>query len=233
MIIVRNEKMINRNAFIGKYAGVVSIAILVGGMYISFKYQEQITYSLLALIIGFTLSQIGILYSNRFVRSPRLDQQLDNALKGLDDQYAIYHYESAVSHFLIGPAGFWILFPLPQKGKITYDDKKGRWKRIGGNFYMKFFGQDSIGNPTREIKVAVDQVQKELRKIPEFDLPAIKTALVFTGSSIEIDAENAPSPTLHAGQLKKLIRKEAKGDASLPSSTIKTIQDFYGLDHAV
>ena len=231
MIIVRNEKMINRNAFIGKYAGVVSIAILVGGMYISFKYPKQITYSLLALIIGFTLSQIGILYSNRFVRSPRLDQQLDNALKGLDDQYAIYHYESAVSHFLIGPAGFWILFPLPQKGKITYDDKKGRWKRIGGNFYMKFFGQDRIGNPTREIKVAVDQVQKELRKIPEFDLPAIKTALVFTGSSIEIDAENAPSPTLHAGQLKKLIRKEAKGDASLPSITIKTIQDFYGLEH--
>ena len=231
MIIVRNEKMIRRNAFIGKYAGVVAILILAGGMYISFKYQEQMVYSLLALIIGFTLSQIGIMYSNRFVRSPRLDQQLDNALKGLDDQYALYHYRSAVTHFLIGPAGFWILFPYPQNGKITYDDKKGRWVRKGGNFYMKLFGQDSIGNPTREIKTAVKQIEKELKKIPEFEIPEIKAALVFTGSSTEVVAENAPSPTLHAGQLKKLIRKESKGDASLPSNTIKTIQDFYGLNH--
>ena len=118
MIIVRNEKMIQRNAFIGKYAGVVAIVILAGGMYISFKYQDQMVYSLLALIIGFTLSQIGIMYSNRFVRSPRPDQQLDNALKGLDDKYALYHYRSAVTHFLIGPAGFWILFPFPQNGTL-------------------------------------------------------------------------------------------------------------------
>jgi len=230
MIIVRNEKMIQRYAFIGKYAGIVAIVILVGGMYVSFKYQDQVTYSLLALIVGFTLSQIGIVLSNRFAGSPRIDQQLDNALKGLDDQYTLYHYKSAVTHFLIGPAGFWILFPYPQNGKIVYDEKRGRWKRIGGNIFMKFFGQDNIGNPAREIKAAVKQINKELGRIPEFEIPEIKTALVITGQNTEVEAENAPSPTLHAGQLKKLIRKEAKGNATLPSSTIKTIQDFYGLN---
>jgi len=29
--------------------------------------------------------------------------------------------------------------------------------------------------------------------------------------------------------LKKLIRKEAKGDNTLPTSTVKTIQDYLGL----
>ena len=231
MKIIRNEKMIQRSTFIGKYATLVAVLILGGGMYISLKYQDQTTYIILIMIVGVVLSQIGIVYSNRFLRTPRMDQQLDNALKGLDDQYTIYHYRGSITHFLVGPAGFWLLFPYPQIGKILYDEKKGRWKRIGGNFFMKYFGLDAIGNPAREIKTAVRQVKKELNKIPDFDPPEIKSALVFTGTSTEVNADNAPIPTLHAGQLKKLIRKEAKGESSLPSSKIKTIQDYYGFKH--
>ena len=113
MIIVRNENLIQRNTKIAKYSGIISIAILAAGMYLSFRYQEQIMYSLVALILGFTLSQVGIFYTNRFGRSPRPDQEMDNALKGLDDQYSLYHYQSPVSHLLVGPAGIWILFPFP------------------------------------------------------------------------------------------------------------------------
>jgi hypothetical protein len=228
MIIVRNENLIQRNTIIGKYSGIISIAILAAGMYLSFRYQEQIMYSMIALILGFTLSQVGIYYTNRFGRSPRPDQEMDNALKGLDDLYSIYHYQSPVSHLLVGPAGIWILFPFSQKGKVIYDDKKGRWKRIGGNFYMRFFAQDSIGKPTQEINAAVKRLTKGLSKIPDFELPVIKAALVFTNERAEVDAEGAPYPTLHARQLKKLIRKEAKGDTALPTIALKTIQDYLG-----
>jgi len=229
MIIVRDEKLIKRNTQIGKYSGILSIAILGGGMYLSFQYQDQIMYSLVALVLGFTLSQVGIFYSNRFGRSPRPDQELDNALKGLDDQYALYHYQSPVPHLLVGPAGIWILFPYLPKGKIIYDEKKGRWKKIGGNFYLKFFAQDSIGNPDQEISSGIKRLQKGLGKIPDFELPVIKCALVFINKFAEVEAENAPYPTLHARQLKKIIRKEAKGDTSLPTHVLKTVQDFLGL----
>ncbi len=229
MIIVRNEKLIKRNTQIGKYSGIISIVILGGGMYLSFQYQDQIMYSMVALILGFALSQVGIFYSNRFGRSPRPDQELDNALKGLDDQYALYHYLSPVPHLLVGPAGIWILFPYLTKGKIIFDDKKGRWKKIGGNLYMKFFAQDSIGNPAQEINSAIKQLQKGLGKIPDFEFPVIKSALVFMNEHAEVDAENAPYPTLHARQLKKVIRKEAKGDTALPIPVLKTVQDFLGL----
>lgn len=229
MIIVRDEKLIKRNTQIGKYSGILSIAILGGGMYLSFQYQDQIMYSLVALVLGFTLSQVGIFYSNRFGRSPRPDQELDNALKGLDDQYALYHYQSPVPHLLVGPAGIWILFPYIPKGKIIYDEKKGRWKKIGGNFYLKFFAQDSIGNPDQEISSGIKRIQKGLGKIPDFELPVIKCALVFINKFAEVEAENAPYPTLHARQLKKIIRKEAKGDTSLPTHVLKTVQDFLGL----
>jgi hypothetical protein len=230
MIIVRNERVIKINTQIGRYAGIIAILILAGGMYISIKYPEQFIYSLIALLAGIILSQLGIFYSNRFGREPRLDQQIDNSLKGLDDNYALYHFTTAVTHLLVGPAGVWIIFPYHQKGVISYDEKRGRWKRKGGNFYMNLFGQDNIGNPTREMKSEVKRLEIDLRKIPEFEIPEIKTALIFTHPEVVIDADKAPSPTLHSGQFKKLIRKEAKGDQSLPTHIVKTIQDYYGLN---
>jgi hypothetical protein len=230
MIIVRNEKLIKINTQIGKYAGIIAILILAGGMYLSFKYQEQFIYSLVALLAGIILSQVGILYSNRFGREPRLDQQIDNSLKGLDDNFILYHYLTPVSHLLIGPAGVWIIFPYHQNGKISYDERKHRWKRKGGNFYMNLFGQDNIGNPTREIQSEVKRLEKDLAEIPELEIPEIKSALIFTHPEVVIEADNAPSPTLHAGQFKKLIRKEAKGDKSLSTHTVKTIQDHYSLN---
>lgn len=230
MIIVRNEKLVTRNNRIGKYSGIISIVILAVGMYISFQYQEQMTYSLLALIVGFSLSQVGIYYANRFGRSPRPDEELDAALKGLDDQYALYHYQSPVSHLLVGPAGLWMLLSYPQKGKISYNKKRGHWKKVGGNFYMRFFAQDSIGSPENEISSGIKRIRKALGKIPDLELPEIQAALVFSDEKSVVEADNAPYPTLHARQLKKLIRKEAKGENSLSTKVRKTIQDHLGLE---
>ena len=230
MIIVRNERVIKINTQIGRYAGIIAILILAGGMYISFKYPDQFIYSMIALLAGIILSQLGIFYSNRFGREPRLDQQIDNSLKGLDDNFALYHYTTAVSHLLVGPAGVWIIFPYHQKGVISYDENRGRWKRKGGNFYMNLFGQESIGNPAREIRSEAKRLESDLSKIPDFDIPEIKTAMIFTHPEVVINADKAPSPTLHSGQFKKLIRKEAKGDKSLPTHIVKTIQDYYGLN---
>jgi hypothetical protein len=233
MIIIRNEKLIKRNNQIGKYSGFLSIAVLAAGMYASIKYQEQITYSLIALILGFTLSQVGIFYSNRFGRSPRMDEELDAALKGLEDQYALYHYQSPVSHLLVGPSGIWILLPFTQKGRIVYEEKRGRWKKLGGNFYLRFFAQDSIGNPEKELASSRKRLLKAFEKIPELQSPEIKSALVFTNENAVVEAENAPEPTVHARQLKKLIRKEAKGEKALSSPVVKTIQDFLGLESII
>lgn len=230
MIIVRNHKLIKRNRQIGSFSGVLAIIVLGLGMYASFKYQDQISYSLIALVLGLLLSQIGMYYANRFGRTPRPDQELDAALKGLDDQFALYHYQSPVDHLLVGPAGVWILLPFPNKGKVIYNDSKKRWEKIGGNLYLRFFAQDNIGRPDREIEKGMRSLKKELRNVPELEIPEIKAALVFTEENAEVEADDAPYPTVHALQLKKLIRKEAKGSESLPTPTVKTLQDHLGLE---
>jgi len=223
--IVTNQKLVERNAKIGRYSGIASLVILAGGMFLSFRFQNQVWYSLTALILGFTLSQVSIFYSTRFARSPRPDQQLDAALKGLDDRYAIYHYASPVSHVLVGPAGIWILFPFSQKGTITYNQKKERWQRKGGNLYMKFFAQDSIGRPSLEIETGKEQLRKKLTQIPEFEVPELHAALVFTHEEAEVEAEDAPAATLHALQLKKMIRKREKSEQSLSMTAVRVVQD--------
>jgi hypothetical protein len=230
MIIVRNQKLIKRNRQIGSISGILAIIVLGLGMYASFKYQDQISYSLIALVLGLLLSQIGMYYANRFGRTPRPDQELDAALKGLDDQYTLYHYQSPVDHLLIGPAGVWILLPFPNKGKVVYNESKMRWEKLGGNLYLRFFAQDNIGRPDREIEKGMRSLRKELSSVPELEIPEIKAALVFTEENAEVEADEAPYPTVHALQLKKLIRKEAKGSESLPLPTVKTLQDHFGLE---
>lgn len=224
MKTIRNEKMIKRKANIGKYAGIVSLVILAGGMYLSFRYKTQVWYSLIALILGFVLSQISISYTNQFGSLSRPDIALDNALKGLDDRYALYHYTTPVKHLLVGPAGVWVCFPFHQKGRVTYNEKKEKWNRKGGNIYMKFFAQDSIGRPSLEITAAKEKLRKFFEKIPEFEVPPIHAALIFTNDEMEVDADEAPSPTLHALQLKKFIRKEEKGERSLSMTDVRKLQ---------
>ncbi len=229
MKIISNEKLIKRNAKIGKYSGFISLLILGGGLYISFQYQELVWLSLAALIVGFALSQMSMYFVNRWARSPRPDEALDAALKGLDDRYALYHYTSPTSHLLVGPAGVWVLLPYYHTGTVTYDEGKGRWNRKGGNLYLKFFAQDSIGRPSKDIVYETEAVKKALSKIPDFEIPPLQAALVFTSEGAKVEAEDAPSPTLHALKLKKFIRQKAKSGDALSMTDVRTIQDSLGM----
>lgn len=60
MKIVMNETTVRRNARIGQIMGLAGLLVLAGGMIVSFKMPEKIWIAWLALLLGFTLAQIGI-----------------------------------------------------------------------------------------------------------------------------------------------------------------------------
>jgi hypothetical protein len=91
-------------------------------------------------------------------------------------------------------------------------------------------GQDNLGRPEKDISNGMARLRKSFETIPDLVLPEIQAALVFTDEGATVEAEGAPHPTVHALQLKKLIRKEAKGQDSLPRAAYKAIQDFLGLE---
>ncbi len=224
MNIVRNEKLIRRNARIGQFTSLAALAILGAGMYISFTQPEQFNLALLALLLGFILSQVGIYYGNRWGRSPRPDELLDQALKGLPREYTLYHYTTPTAHLLVGPAGIWVLLPYPQRGTVVY--RKNRWRLKGGGFlqtYMRLFGQEGLGRPDLEAGAETERLRRHLARIlPEEALPEIRAALVFTHPQIEIQADDAPLPTLPLKKLKEFIRRQAR-ENPLRKSTLEDL----------
>ena len=212
MKIIKNEKLIKRNAKIGQYTSIGALAVLGVGMYISFTRPELFVWAVGALLVGFTLTQIGMYFGNRWGRSPRPDERLDAGLKGLHKDFNIYHWTTPVSHLLVGPAGIWVLLPYHQKGNVTY--RKDRWKMGGGGFlqgYMRIFGQEGIGRPDLEAETEINSIHKALAKELEDDeIPEINAVLVFTTEGVEIDAEDTPIPALPVKKLKNFIRERAK-----------------------
>jgi len=212
MKIIKNEKLIKRNGQIGSWTSIGALVVLGVGMYISFTRTDLFVYSIVALLLGFTLTQIGMYMGTRYGRRPRPDERLDAGLKGLQNEFVIYHYMAPASHLLVGPAGIWVLLPYHQRGQVTY--KKNRWRMGGGGFlqgYMRIFGQDSIGRPDIEMESETNAVKKYLEKQLEgIDVPEINIMLVFTDETAQIDAEDAPVPTLKLKEIKEFFRKKAK-----------------------
>ena len=225
MKTVTNHKTIKNRKKIGQYTTITSLLVLAGGLYMSFK-PELINYSFAALIVGFLLSQMGIYYGGRWGRSPRPDEIITGSLKGLENKFTLYHYVSPVHHLLIGPAGLWILIPYHQGGAISYDTKRNRWKQKGGNLYLKIFAQESLGHPENDIENQKKSLVRWLEKNFESqnELPPINVALVFTNPKADVQADDAPVPTLPIGKLKDFMRRAGKQDV-IPADITNPIKE--------
>ena len=229
MKTIKNEKLIKRNSKLGQWTSLGALVILGGGMYLSFTKPQLFSYSLIALVLGFMLTQVGMYFGNRFGRSPRPDEKLDAALKGLPGDFTMYHYLTPVSHLLVGPAGIWVIIPMRQRGKVSY--VKNRWKLTGGGFaqsYMSIFGQEGLGRPDLDVQNEVQAAAKYLSQILEgADVPEIQGILVFTHDEIEIEANDAPVPAVPLKKLKEFMRQKAKEQA-VSSTTLLAIKTALG-----
>ncbi len=233
MRIISNDKVIRRNTRLGNYLSLGSVVVLVGGLILSFLGPAQyISYSFLALLLGFIMSQIGIFFTNRYGRKPRNDEAISAALKGLDDKYSLYHYMTPVSHLLVGPAGVWVLIPYLQTGTITFDERKNRWHQKGGNLYLKIFAQESLGRPDLEVTASQTDMERFLQKnMPEeADVKDdVNSAIIFLNEKATVDADNAPTPTMHIKKLKDFVRRKAK-EAPYSMDKAYTIQGLLPQD---
>jgi hypothetical protein len=208
MKIISNNKKVNRYRKIGQYSTIASLAILIGGFAMSFNL-SYLQYSFAALLVGLVLSQVGMYFSNRWGRSPRPDERITAGLKGLDDKYTLYNYSAPVPHLLLGPHGIWVLVPMYQGGKITFDGKKYRQADVG--IFSRLIGQESLGRPELEAQSYQEELKRFLRKqLPDRKLPEVQAALVFTSPKASVDAPEAPFATLEVEKLKDFIRRRAK-----------------------
>ncbi|MCC6188315.1 MAG: hypothetical protein IT318_04745 [Anaerolineales bacterium] len=220
MRIVTNEKLIKRNSQIGRYSVLVGTVLLIGALVINLlaftrpNDSALLFYVIAAFFVGFTLTNIGTLFNNRWGRRP--DKGLADSLKGLDDRYALYSYRLGASHLLAGPSGLLVLVPKYQTGPVEYDGK--RWRNPGARRIMLgLFNPDPLGNPILE---AASEVEAFSRFANRHDLktPLVPQAMVvFLHPRAEVSANAAPLPVLHFKQLKDTIRRLPRDAAATPA----------------
>ncbi len=209
MKIIRNDQYIERRSKIGRYTSLAALAVLAGGMLISFVRPQLITIAFVCLLVGFTLSMVGIYYGNRFARPDRPDIVLARALKGLDDRYYLYHYRTPTPHVLVGPDTCYVLNVQMQSGKIVAQGN--RWKQsLGWRRLFMWMGQESIGNPAKTAQVEADTLDRFLEKhLPDIEVP-LTPVVVFSDPNIELDVADTLVPVVHIKQLKDWVRGEGK-----------------------
>lgn len=227
MRVYSNDKLIKRNGRIGNISSLASLIVLGAGMFFSFKAKDgsYLVLTFTALIVGFLLFQVGNFYMAKFGKSPRPDERLTSALKGLDDKYSLHHYTTPISHLLVGPAGILCLLPFQQAGNITYDASRKKWKQIGGNFFLKTFGGENLGNPEKEVNYTVKDTLSFLEKAGiDLDDHTPEALLVFTNEKATLTADESITPAVTAAKIKEFVRKKAK-QTQLPQDLIARIEE--------
>ena len=230
MYIYTNEAKLKKYKNISKYTTIAAFVILIGGAIAAFS-PKYVMVSFLALIVGFIVSQISISFTSKWGREPSNNNIFNVKLKGLSDNYSIYHYMDPVDHLLVGTGGTFILMPYFQGGEIGFDEKKGRWTQKKANFFMKLFGQESLGRPDVECDSALAGVRDYFIS-REIDFPEdmIHPILVFINPQARIlEGQNFKYDTIPLGKLKETIRNYAK-DQRLTPEFIDEVTDKLPLD---
>jgi hypothetical protein len=208
-----NNKLIDRNKKISQIILFVSLALLITGFIWTLQNPEpsKSLISYLILIPAYLLVQVSISMANRWGKSPRPDEIVVQALKGLDDKYTLYNYTTDVPHLLVGPIGICIINPYHHKGEISYNPEKKQYKQKGGpNFIVKYFVQEGLPNINRE----VFSLKRDLKKY--FDKNSIHineepvVVNLFYSDNIILLTNNAPEINLRSNKLKDFIRNHVK-----------------------
>jgi len=222
-----NNKLIERNKKIAQTTLYVSLGLLIVGFIWTLRDTEpsKSLIGYLILIPAFLLVQISIYLANRWGKSPRPDEAVVSALKGLDNKYTLYIYTAGVPHLLVGPIGVWIINPYYHEGEISYNSEKKRYQQKGGpKIFAKYFAQEGLPNITKD----VISLRKDHRKyfnnnsIHIDEEPLIVN--LFISDNVKIILNDAPEINLISNKLKVFIRKFIK-DTKLPTEKVEELRN--------
>lgn len=218
MDIIRDEARVKRLATTSKVLGAVGFGVLIIGLVLAYTSTNPniLIVQLVTLAAGWLFSQISIFLAHRYIRKPRPDMVLDNALKKLKD-VRLYHYVGPVPHLLLTKNGPIVLNTKYQIGKITADGAKWRQTGVG---LQRIFGQQSLGNPNKQAANLVSALANFVRKkAPTIEDVPVGVVNVFTTEDpSKLDVEKANIPSMHHKKLKGYLRQKIAQMEPLPKA---------------
>jgi hypothetical protein len=200
------------------------IAVLLVGLYFNFQPGRQlILWAYVALIIGSVLSWLGVSLADQYVRPPRPEDAMAEAMKGAGAAYAMYHWALPADQALLTPFGI-VLFRLFNiEGPVVVQGERWRDARpLSRRIFA--LGRQPIRNPARFLAGQADALRAALvgRDPALADVPILPVGL-FTSPKVQLTAEDPQPPALRADALREWLRADGKR-ASLAPATRRSLE---------
>ena len=214
--------MIKRRNSLGKVLTFLGLGLLIGALIMTLRQPQLDNQFLILSFIGVICSQLGLALSNRWGAKPRVDEIMDEALKGLDNRYGIFHYKLGASHALLSPAGGFALVPRFEDGEITFDGE--RWfSKSAKRRLLRRSGKRKLGDVQKNAEAEAQAMQRALQRALSDDLEiSVQPILVFVNDDTYVKVSDAPLYAVHAKKLKSLIRSLPKAK-SLTTEELETL----------
>ena len=195
MKIYIDHKAVKRNAIIGKILRWTSLGCMLIGLLAVFSQEVAENPGLFSvffsiMLLGILLSSVSAYFTTRFGKSPRPDELIDKAFKGLDDRYHIIHYKSSIPHLLISPSGVWSITPTFVDGDIFYDDKNKKWIHKKNSLINRFLSKEYFPNPSNDLKSYSKEFRKALKSNNIDSNLELNSLIILMNKNANLNGEN-------------------------------------------
>lgn len=209
--IIDREK-IKRRARLSNLASVSGLIVLLASVVLPLVRAEFAAFSTYIMILGLAAAMVGIYFANRWVKKPRPEDSLDQALKGLSDKHLLYHYASLpCDHVLLTPNEAVVLETVNLEGIFSYE--KGRW-REAMNFgrALRYIVEEHLGDPIKSALAAERDLKRIFgQEIPGGETIPVKSMVVFVHPRADLKVKGAPIPVCKVDKLRRYFSgKEAR-----------------------
>ncbi len=225
MIRLIDSNRINRYALLSNVASVGGLLLLMASVALPMFYPALASISIALMAIGLGSAMVGIYFANRWVRKPRPEEQIDRAMKGLGDTYAICHYPKLpIDHILVTPTAIIVMETIAYQGMFIYKDNKWKENMTIGRA-IRYIVEEHLGDPTRTVLSEVDYLKEKLKQEGLPEVP-IRGLVLFTHPAAIVEAKNPPVPVCRIDKLRKAI--EYPGAKISPEVIAQIVHYFEG-----
>jgi hypothetical protein len=206
MKILIDQVKISRRRRLSNIASIGGLILLLASAVLPLSQPGYSAYSTVLMIVGLAMAMIGIFFANRWVKKPRPEDRLDNALKSLGDFHRLYHYPKLpCDHVLLTPWGMLVLETINLEGEFHYKD--GRWKeKIGLGRALRYIVEEHLGNPIKSALACEDYIKRQLNEAtPQGREIPVRSVVVFVHPAAVLEVENPETPVCKVDKLRRYI----------------------------
>jgi hypothetical protein len=210
MKIYIDQTKLKRRALLSHVTSLGGLFVLMAGVVMPLFLPRLSLLSQLLIVVGILVSMSGIYFANRWVRRPRPEDSLAEALKTLGDGYNLYNYTSLPGkHILLMPNGIMALETINLAGEFSY--LNGRWKeKMNLGRMLRYLLEEHLGDPTRNARRSVEDLKVQIRNTVGLAKPVpISGTVVFLHPLAQIEVKGAPIPVCKVDKLRKIVVTKA------------------------